>query len=294
MTSGTQQALDLIARVFLNPGDVVAVEEPGYPPARLVFESHGARVVAVGFDGNGINISALPHDTKLVFLTPSHQYPTGISMPLTRRWELLGWAEHHNTILIEDDYDCEYRYSERPVDTLHSLDRSGRVLYLGSFSKTMLPSLRIGFIAASSSLARPLQQAKLLADGHCPVTTQAALASFIDSGLLAAHIRRTRQEYRQRREVILTTLERDFSAWLTPIPSGAGLHLAATSTALDVDTLHVVQKKAAGAEVAISCLSDFYHDQPGEPGLLFGFGAIATTSLEDGLEHLRQCFVEAI
>jgi len=156
----------------------------------------------------------------------------------------------------------------------------------------MLPAIRTGYIVASSSLARPIQRAKFLADRNSPETTQQALASFIDSGLLAAHVRRMRQEYRPRRELILTTLERDFAKWLTPLPSAAGLHIAAASTTLDPAAIHIVQKKAAAADVAISCLADFCHERPGQPGLLFGFGTIAMSSIDEGLKRLRQCFAD--
>jgi len=291
VTAGGQQALDLIARVFLKPGDCVAVEEPGYPPARLTFESYGATITTVKVDAEGLDVSALPSRAKLVFVTPSHQYPTGVSMSLARRHALVSWAERNDAIIIEDECDSEYRYEERPVAALQSLDRSGRVLYVGSFSKVMLPSIRLGYIVAPSLLSGSIGRAKFVADGHCPVTTQTALASFIDSGLLAAHVRRMRQEYRQRREVILCALRQDFASWLTPVPSVAGIHVTARCISLDVDTVHLVRKRATAAAVAISCLSDFYHDQPAKSGLLFGFGSIPANTLREGLSRLRECFM---
>lgn len=292
VTSGAQQALDLAARVFLEPGDCVVVEEPGYPPARLVFESHGARVISVGVDENGLDLTALPRTAKMIYLTPSHQYPMGMSMPTERRRAVLKWAERLNVIVIEDDYDCEYRYDGRPFETLQSLDQSGRVLYVGSFSKTILPSIRLGFIMAPSSLTSSIRRAKLLADGASPMAMQGALARFIDTGLLAAHIRGMRLEYAVRRDIIINTLVRDFSTWLTPLRPAAGLHLAAVSADLDLDTVRVVQKMASAAGVAISCLADYYCDSAGRPGLLFGYGTISTTKLEEGLRRLRRCFAE--
>lgn len=290
VTAGTQQALDLAARVFLEPADCVVVEEPGYPSARLLFESYGARVAAVEVDDEGLKVTALPDDARMIYLTPSHQYPMGVSMSLERRRALISWAEQHDAIVVEDDYDCEFRYDNRPVDTLHSLDSSGRVLYLGSFSGTMLPSVRLGFLIGPSSLSPVLHRAKLIGDSRSPVTTQSALANFIDSGSFTGHVRRMRQEYRSRRDTILSILRRDFSRWLTPIPSAAGLHLAATCVEHDLKTTRVVQEKAAAVDVAISCLAECYHQSPGRAGLVFGFGSISSARIGEGLERVRQCF----
>lgn len=293
VTAGTQQSLDLTARVFLEPGDCVAVEEPGHLPARLLFESYGARIAAVRVDEHGLDVTALPHDTKMIYLTPSHQYPIGVSMSLERRLAALAWAERHGAIVVEDDYDCEFRYDNRPVETLHSLDRSGRVLYLSSFSETILPSVRLGFIVAPSPLNPALQRAKFIGDLRCPLTTQAVLANFIDSGLFAAHVRRMRQEYQRRREVILSTLRHDFSRWLTPLPSAAGLHVTATCPEHDVNAICVIREKAAAVDVAISCLANYYRDPPGKPGIVLGFGSISMANLREGLERIRRCFTES-
>lgn len=291
VTSGAQQALDLICRVFIERGDCVAVEDPGYPLARLLFESHGARVVPTAVDSEGLIVEALPRDARIVFLTPSHQYPMGMTMSIARRRELLAWADERNAIVVEDDYDCEYRYSERPVEALQSLDRSGRVLYVGSFSKTMIPSIRTGYIVAPLALCRAIQSAKFVSDWHSPIANQVALAKFIDTGLLAAHVRRMREEYRERRKSILLVLRRDFSEWLTPVPSSAGLHLAALSKHLNsIADFKIVQKRALTNDVGISCLSDYYFDQSGRSGLLFGFSTIKTSLLGEGLRRLHQCF----
>lgn len=292
VTAGTQQALDLVARVFVERGDCVAVEEPGYPPVRQLLESYGARVTGVRIDDKGLDVTALPANARIVYLAPSHQYPMGISMPLDRRRAVLEWAEEHNAIVIEDDYGCDYRYGGRPVETLQSLDSSGRVLYIRSFSKTMLPSVRLGFIVAPSPLTPALHRAKFVGDLRCPLTTQSALANFIDSGLFDAHVRRMRQEYRLRREIILSTLRRDFSRWLTPLPSAAGLHVTTTCTEHDVNAIRLIQKSAASANVAIPCLADYFSELPGRPGLLFGFGATSTGNLREGLRRLHRCFTD--
>src|SRR5262245_36628955 len=188
VTNGAQQGLDLIGRVLIEPGAVVAVEEPGYPPARAVFESHGARVVGVPVDSDGLDVTALPRTAALVYVTPSHQFPMGIPMSLARRTALLEWAERAGAAVVEDDYDSEFRFSDRPLEPLQSLDTAGRVVYVGSFSKTLLPGLRLGFVVPPASLRSALQAAKQLSDWHAEQTNQAALARLMDEGLLARHI----------------------------------------------------------------------------------------------------------
>ena len=180
VTQGAQQALDLIGRVLIDPGDRVAVEEPGYPPARRLFRSLGARVVGVPVDGEGLEVSRIPTQTRIVYVTPSHQFPLGTAMSLPRRAALLAWAEQHNAVVIEDDYDSDFRFVGRPLDPLQSLDRGGRVVYVGSFSKVMLPTLRLGFLIAPASLQPALRTAKQLTDWHGELPTQAALARFVD------------------------------------------------------------------------------------------------------------------
>lgn len=200
VTNGAQGAFDLIARVLLEPGVRVAVEEPGYPPPRLLFESYGARVAAVPVDAAGLDVGALPDDARLVYVTPSHQFPLGMPMPHARRSALLEWAERHNAVIIEDDYDSEFRFGGRPLETLQATDRRGRVIYVGSFSKSLLPALRLGFLIAPPSLQRVLQAASYVAGWHAQWPAQAALASLIDNGLLARHVRKMRREYAARHE----------------------------------------------------------------------------------------------
>jgi GntR family transcriptional regulator / MocR family aminotransferase len=204
VTQGAQQALDVIARVVLDPADTVAVEEPGYPPARLLFRTLGARVIGVPVDTEGLVVSAIPKATRLIYVTPSHQFPLGMPMSLARRRALLTWAEQRNALIIEDDYDSEFRFEGRPLDPLQTLDTTGRVIYVGSFSKVMLPALRLGFLIAPASLRGALRTAKQLTDWHGEIPTQAALARFIDDGLLARHIRRVAREYAARHAMMPT------------------------------------------------------------------------------------------
>jgi GntR family transcriptional regulator/MocR family aminotransferase len=294
ITNGAQQALDLVGRVLVEPGTVVAVEEPGYQPARLLFRSLGARVVGVPVDAEGLDVSALPAAARLVYTTPSHQYPLGVPMSLRRRSALLAWAEQRGAVVIEDDYDSEFRYSDRPLEPLQSLDRGGRVVYVGSFSKTLLPMLRLGFLVAPASLRPALRTAKRLTDWHGEVTSQAALARFIDEGLLARHIRKATRAYADRYEQVLTGLRRELADWLVPVPSAAGLHLCARVTPGSTVDPSEAARLARTTDVAVRLLADFHgFGGPGEPGLVIGYGAVAPSLIGEGLRRLASSFERA-
>ncbi|NBH06455.1 PLP-dependent aminotransferase family protein, partial [Amycolatopsis sp. SID8362] len=281
VTQGAQQALDLLCRVLLSPGDRVAVEEPGYRLAKLLFASHGAEVVGVPVDGEGLDVSALPPRTKLVYVTPSHQFPLGTPMSLTRRTALLAWASRADALVVEDDYDSEFRFSDRPLEPLQSLDRDGRVAYVGSFSKTLLPMLRLGFLVAPPSLREALRHARQLSDWHGDLSAQAALARFIDEGLFARHLRRATKVYAERHERLVSTLDRRFAGRLRVVPSAAGLHLCALA---DAD-LEPIAARASAAGVAVQTLSDLCGGFP-LPGLVLGYGSIPVERIGDGLAAL--------
>ncbi|MGW5366457.1 MocR-like pyridoxine biosynthesis transcription factor PdxR [Actinopolymorpha pittospori] len=286
ITHGAQQALDLIGRILIEPGDCVAVEEPGYAPARLLFQSLGARVTGVPVDAEGIDVTAIPPTARLVYVTPSHQFPLGTPMSLDRRTALLAWAERHGALVVEDDYDSEFRFGDRPLEPLQSLDRHGHVVYVGSFSKTLLPMLRLGFLVAPASLRPALRTAKQLSDRHGELPTQAALARFIDEGMLARHIRRATRDYSARHELIVTSLRRDFADRLRLVPSAAGLHVCARfihDTPADADQ---VIERARQSGVAVESLARHYGDRPPEPGLVVGYGAISPTRIGEGLRLL--------
>jgi GntR family transcriptional regulator/MocR family aminotransferase len=318
VTQGAQQALDLIGRVLVAPGDTVAVEEPGYPPARDLFRALGARVVGVPVDGEGLVVDRLPSAARLVYVTPSHQFPLGTPMSLARRAALLDWVASRDAAVIEDDYDSEFRFSDRPLDPLQSLDRSGRVIYVGTFSKTLLPVLRLGYAVAPPSLLPALRTARRLTDWHGDVVAQAALARFIDSGELSRHVRRASRVYAERHRLLTAALAGDLSRWLTPVPSAAGLHVCALSTV----PLHDVVDRAAAAGVAVERLAAYRSAPGGGPaadgraasdgrdpagadpagpaadgptvdGLVLGYGATPTDQIEPGLRVLAGCFAAA-
>jgi GntR family transcriptional regulator/MocR family aminotransferase len=290
VTQGAQQAFDLIGRVLIEPGSCVAVEEPGYPPVRELFQSLGARVVGVRVDDDGVDVGAIPKSARMIYVTPSHQFPLGTAMSLARRAALLTWAEQRGGVIIEDDYDSEFRFEGRPLDPMQSLDRSGRVIYVGSFSKVMLPALRLGFVIAPASLQPALRAAKRLTDWHGETPTQAALARFIDEGLLARHVRRAAREYANRRARIVEAIHRDFRKWLRVIPAAAGLHVGvrlAPDAAVDIDD---VARRAEAWGIIVRALSHFSMRVGGDRGLVIGYGAIQSADVHDGLHRLAATF----
>ena len=289
VTQGAQQAFDLIGRVMIEPGTCVAVEEPGYPPARHLFRSLGARVVGVPVDDQGLVVRAIPKAARLIYTTPSHQFPLGTPMSLQRRTALLAWVERQGTVIIEDDYDSEFRFEGRPLDPLQRLDRNGRVVYVGSFSKVMLPTLRVGFLIAPASLQPALRAAKHLSDWHGELPTQAALARFIDEGLLARHIRKVAREYSTRHAAIVEAIQTDFGERFRAVPSVAGLHVTAEVVAgVSVD-LEKVVRRAEGLGIAINTLADFSSPPSSRAGLVIGYGSIPTAKIEEALRRLATC-----
>jgi GntR family transcriptional regulator / MocR family aminotransferase len=290
ITNGTQQGLDVVARTLLAPGDRVAVEDPGYGLPRWLFESLGARVVGVPVDRHGLVVEALPRGARLVYVTPSHQYPLGVAMGLPRRLALLAWAQRHNAAIVEDDYDTEFRFGGRPIEPLQTLDTAGRVVYIGSFSKTMLPALRLGFVVTPPSLREAVHKAKYVSDWHTSTLSQAVLARFIADGGFARHMRKLGGVYRARHDLILRTLTRDFADHLDVIPSSAGLHVTAVSHRASAERVHAVVRRASELEVEVQELSRFAVDVRGRAGLVLGYGAIPTARIEEGLRRLRTCF----
>jgi len=286
VTNGTQQGLDLIARVLLQPGDVVAVEDPGYPHARELFAAHGATVAPVPVDAEGLLVQQIPPSARLVFSTPSHQFPLGVPMSLPRRRELIGWGEQHDAAIIEDDYDSEFRYTARPLEPLHAMDRSGRVIYAGTFSKSLLPSLRMGFLVVPESLRAALQAARQLTDWHGVTALQAALARFIDEGQLARHVRRASGVYQQRRDAVIDGVQRHLGEWLEVVPSAAGLHICARSRpglVLDSAGLLVAARRQG---ITVEGLAEHHAMPPAGPvqtGLVIGYGMAQLPSIDAGL-----------
>ncbi|MBI6567443.1 PLP-dependent aminotransferase family protein [Pseudomonas synxantha] len=285
VTNGAQQALDLIARVVLEPGSIVAMEDPGYSPARQLFMAMGASVASVPVDDQGIRVKDIPEGTRLIYVTPSHQFPLGMPMSQPRREALLERAIELGAIIIEDDYDSEFRYAGRPTDSLQSMDTRGVVAYVGTFSKTLLPQLRLGYAVLPPAIYAAVLKAKQLTDQHCSTLPQWALAKFISEGYLLKHIRRCHSVYAGRRERILQRLAGDLSPWFEAVPTVAGFHMAALCKVPVDITLLIEMARQAG--VGLYPLDVFYHDAPARPGLIIGFGAIETLDIDPALDKVR-------
>jgi GntR family transcriptional regulator/MocR family aminotransferase len=290
IVNGAQQGLDVVARTLLAPGDRVALEDPGYRLVRWLFESMGTRIRYVPVDQNGLVVDALPRRAQLVYVTPSHQYGLGVSMSFERRRALLQWAERNNAAIIEDDYDSEFRFRDRPIEPLQTLDANGRVIYIGSFSKTMLPTIRLGFIVTPTSLRAAVHRAKQVTDWHTPMPLQVALAQFIESGEFSRHVRKMREVYRARRELVIETVTRQFGDYLEVVPSIAGLHITALARKLSAEKIKVIVEKASQAGVEVQELATLSVGPSSRAGIMLGYGAISTADIGEGLRRLRSCF----
>ncbi|KWU52690.1 PLP-dependent aminotransferase family protein [Pseudomonas palleroniana] len=285
VTNGAQQALDLIARVVVEPGTLVAMEDPGYSPARQLFTAMGARIADVPVDAQGIQVDQIPDDTRLIYVTPSHQFPLGMPMSLARREALLARALALGAIIIEDDYDSDFRYEGRPANSLQSMDNRGLVAYVGTFSKSLLPQLRLGYAVLPPAIHGAVLKAKQLTDQHSSTLPQWALAKFISEGCLLKHIRRCHSVYAGRRERILQRLAGDLSPWFEAVPSVIGFHMAALCKApLDIAKLI---RLAREADVGLYPLDVFFHSAPVRQGLTLGFGAIELLDIDPALDRVR-------
>lgn len=285
VTHGAQQAIDLVARVVLRPGDVVAVEEPGYPPARAAFVAAGAKIVGVPVDEQGLIVEQLPKKARLVYVTPSHQFPLGMPMSLERRVALLEWAQHQGAVIIEDDYDGEFRFEGRPMEPLKSLDRAGLVAYVGTFSKTIFPELRVGYVVPPLSLNESIQKAKQISDWHTCSLTQTALAKFMLDGDFAKHLRRMHKHYEDRRKTLGTHLQNELAEWFEPRIPAAGIHMTARLKG------SLMEKHLTGGamdpSIGLYGISAFYMNRPAQEGLIFGYGGIESNDIESAMKKLK-------
>ena len=287
VTAGAQQAFDLLARVLVTPGrTTVALEDPGYAPLRGSFLAAGAKVSAVPVDAEGLAVDRLPPRARVICVTPSHQFPLGSVMSARRRGELLDFAQARGAVIIEDDYDGEFRFGDRPLDALQTLDRAACVFYVGTFSKSLLPGIRLAYIVAPPWARPALVAAKALADGHCCTFMQDTLAALLAEGHLARHVRKMQRIYAGRRERLLDCLTSDCAEWLDPIPSAAGLHIAAVCKKVVDDAALVAEARKLG--VRVHDLGAHYVRRPVKRGLLFGYGAIEEGAIAEGLTRLRR------
>ena len=282
--NGSQQALDLLGRILIEPGTRVAIEDPGYTPALSVFRAMGAKVLGVPVDGEGMVVERLPQGVKVVYVTPSHQFPLGVTMSLARRKALLTWAKRTGAVIIEDDYDSEFRFGGRPLESLQGLDRSGTVIYLGTFSKVLFPGLRLGYVVVPPWLQEPFVAAKWITDRHTSALEQSVMTGFIADGHFGRHLRRMQRMYGERRHALLGALEQWISGYLSVLPSHAGLHVAGMlAKGIDADELVA---RAGEAGVGLYSTAPFYLG-PCTPGLIFGYAPCSVEDIQEGVRRLR-------
>jgi GntR family transcriptional regulator / MocR family aminotransferase len=286
ITAGAQQGLDLVARVLVDRGDTVWLEDPGYPAARGVFAAVGARAVPIGLDAEGMrpDARALARPARLVYTTPSRQYPTGVTMGAARRLELLGWAEAMDAWIVEDDYDSEFRYASRPLHCLQGLDESGRVIYVGTFSKTVFPGLRLGYLIVPESLVEAFGETRAVADRQPPGIEQAVLADFIGQGHLARHVWRMRGLYQERRDALLAAAREWLPEAVEFGDTAAGM-LAVAWLPAGVSDVEV-SRRALEAGVEAPPLSAFAIRPPRRGGLLLGYAGYPPAALRDAMRRL--------
>ena len=290
---GTQQALDLCARLLLEAADTFVFEEPGYPMARQCFEAIGARPLPVAVDAQGLDTSRLPRGdaVRLAYVTPSHQFPLGGVLPMARRMELLQWARQHGAWIVEDDYDGEFRYGQRPIDALQAMDTDGRVLYIGTFSKALSPQLRLGYLVLPAALVPVFRQARRLADRHAPVIEQRVLASLMDSGAYERHIRRLRRAHERRRMVLLEAIARYLPASAQVAGTAAGLHVVLWLPSVPQQGEAQLVAAARAAGVGVYPVSPLFagpqvSPQPRPAGLTLGYASLSEEDIQLGIRTL--------
>jgi GntR family transcriptional regulator/MocR family aminotransferase len=284
--NGSQQALDIIARLLIEPNDVVVVENPVYPAALATFRAAGARIISVPVDNEGLCTDRLPKTAKLIYVTPSHQFPLGVPLALSRRRALLQWAERNRVVVVEDDYDSEFRYGGRPLDALQGLDNSGCVIYLGTFSKILFPSLRLGFVVPPPNLYRTFLAAKWITDRHTETGEQRIISQFIREGHLARYVRRMQRVYFDRQQILFESLNHHLPA-INPLPAVAGLHIAGfLPNGFPVDEF-IARSAATG--VGLYSIAPFYISSA-RAGLMFGFGSCDASDIAEGIARMSKVY----
>jgi GntR family transcriptional regulator/MocR family aminotransferase len=288
IVSGSQQALDLSARVLLNPGSPVWAEEPGYWLARHVLLATGCRIVTVPVDAEGLDVAAgikRCRNARAALVAPSHQYPLGVTMSASRRLQLLNWARQAGAWIIEDDYDSEFRYESQPIASLQGLDDTSRVIYIGTFSKVLFPSLRVGYLVIPADLVDSFLVMRHAMDVSPPHLYQAVLADFLGEGHFSRHIRRMRGLYSERRQILVDSLRREFRSFLQFTGDSAGMHLAVTLPKNFND--HELAVRAVDESLWLWPLSPCYFGGPAQPGFILGYGSTAAAEIPGAVRRLR-------
>jgi GntR family transcriptional regulator/MocR family aminotransferase len=289
IVNGSQQALDITARVLVDPGDAVVIEDPHYEGARQVFVAAGARLFTVPVDAEGLDVANLPRSAasaRIVYVTPSHQFPTGAVMPLERRLRLLGWARAADGYILEDDYDSEYMYGSRPVEAVQALDRNGRVIYVGTFSKVLFPSLRLGYLVLPPPLVKAFTVAKWLTDRHTPTLEQGALTDFIRLGHFARHLRRSRARNAARRRALLEAIEAHLGDRVEISGANAGIHVLIWLKNFRLGEMRRLVERAERTGVGIYPVTPYYSKPPRGAGLLLGYASMDEPEIRAGIQRL--------
>jgi GntR family transcriptional regulator / MocR family aminotransferase len=290
IVSGSQQALDISTRVLLNSGAAVWIEDPGYWLVRHVLKGAGCRTIPVPVDADGLSVAEgikRYRNGRAAFVAPSHQFPLGVTMSAPRRLELLEWAHAVGAWIIEDDYDSEYRYDSMPIASLQGLDRHCRVIYIGTFTKVLFPSLRIGYIVIPRDLVERFLAFRQAMDLGPPYETQAVLAEFIRTGHFSRHVRKMRTMYAERRRILVQELERAFGDSCTIVGADAGMHVAVLMRGPLPD--QEVAVNAMRRKLVVSPLSLAYAGQASQQGFVLGFGNTDLAQIPEGVRLLRQC-----
>jgi GntR family transcriptional regulator / MocR family aminotransferase len=295
IVSGTQQAMALTAQVLIDAGDKVGIEDPHYFSARHVLHAYGARLVLLPTDEDGLVCKDLAkHKPKLVFVSPAHQFPGGSLMSMPRRIELLRYADKNKAWIFEDDYDSEFRYGSQPMPALSALDGAGRVIYAGSFSKVMFPSLRLGYMVMPPALRDDFVRAKRLSDLGSPAIEQVAMARYVSSGRFERHLRRVVQIARSRRKALLDGLERVGQGHFSVQDSRAGMHLVAWLPYMNHAQCDRLIVYASERGLGLHPIAPHYKKPPRTPGLLLGYAALSVTEIEAAMRVLKECIKEVV
>jgi GntR family transcriptional regulator/MocR family aminotransferase len=284
VTSGSQQALDLIVRMLIERGDRVAIEDPSYQGTREILRAAGVRLQPVPVDRDGLMTAALPENARMAFVTPSHQFPTGTILSLARRQTLLDWARHKNAVIVEDDYDGEFRYEGQRLESLQGMDSDGRVIYVGTFSRTIFSALRIGYLIVPKPLSQAFIAAKWLCDRHTATLEQEALATFITTGLYERHLRRVRRRNTAARDVLLAAIHKYLGDRVDVTGDGGGAHIALWLKE-GLSEARVIAE-AAAASVGVYGMSNYFLESPPRGAVLLGYPRMREREIREGIKRL--------
>jgi GntR family transcriptional regulator/MocR family aminotransferase len=293
IVSGIQHGLDLTIRLLLDPGDQVCVEDPCHPIVAAMFKVLPARLIPVPVDGDGLDVKAAKRacrHPRLIYVTPAHQFPLGATMTVARRLGLLEWARHTGAWVFEDDYDSEYRYSGRPIPALQGFERSGSVIFSGSFSKVLLPSLRLGYLVVPPELSDKFAAARFITDRHASVLDQATLCEFLAGGHFGRHIRRMRELYAERLTTLGDAVQHRLAGLVELSPTEAGIHtMAWLKPGFDANA---VARAAAAKQVETVPIERFVLHTPRPEGLLLGFAPYTVRQIRDGVDRLAATMMQ--